>query len=168
MSLKIRPAKPSDAERVQTLRNKGWQDNYQYSEGGVTLERLKSDLAPLPPSNEHIEYFLSKLEKDMRYTLVAEEEDEVVGVAFCQHIRKGWCDIGVFIERERRATGIGSRLLRELIDFTTCNLEVTIFSNNISRNFYKKCGFVERGDQFIHHFDDHTYLPVQTLELKRA
>lgn len=163
MSLIIRKAKFEDAVTVQELRNTGWQDNYQYPKGGVSLDFLKNKLAVLPPTEEDIKYFLDRLDNTMQNTFVAIVDDKVIGVIFCEDVSENWCDIGVFVARKYRGRGIGKKLLLTLIENSKNNLQVDIFAKNLSKKLYKAVGFIESGKEYEYHFDKKTYLPVQKL-----
>lgn len=168
-TITIRPAIAEDAYRAQELRKLGWRDNYVYPEGGVTLQVISDRLAILPPSRADIDYFEETIKKPQNHhmPLVAELNGEVVGVVFYETLENGNGDIGVFVDRKHRGQKIGSKLLAELIARTTNTLEVTIFALNQSKNLYVQHGFVEVGEQAIHHFDETTYLPIQRLILRR-
>ncbi len=166
----IRPATNDDAYRAQELRKLGWQDNYVYPQGGVTSEVLEERLAVMPPSDSDVNYFRETINKaeNAGKLLVAEVAGLVVGVCFYETLENGNGDIGVFIDKSYRGQKIGSRLLGTLIEKTSNNLEVTIFSHNKSRNLYKQFRFVEAGEESIYYFDDNVFLPTQRLMLERV
>lgn len=154
---------------MQILRNSGWQDSYVYEEGGVTREILESTLAALPPSDEDIGYFVNTISKpeNADKNLVAITDTKVVGAVLYEMLPNGTGDIGVFVARDFRGNGIGSKLLERLLDSTTEPLQVVIFARNRSRSLYKKFGFIEEGIEDVHYFDEKTYLPIQTLSMNR-
>jgi phosphinothricin acetyltransferase len=161
----VRVATKDDAVRVQELRKTGWQDNYVYPEGGVTVELLRDKLAILPPPQEDLDYFVEMIGRpeNKSKNLVAVCDGQVEGIVFYDTLDNGNGDIGVFVGRDHRGKGIGKKLLTELIKVSDRPLEVSIFALNKSRGLYKQYGFKEVGEEFKHYFDDSVYLPVQRL-----
>jgi GNAT superfamily N-acetyltransferase len=100
--------------------------------------------------------------------LVAIIDGQIVGVVFYETLENGNGHAGVFVDREYRGQGIGSKLLISLVARTDTTLEVIIFARNKAQEFYKKFGFVEAGPEFLHHFSNGrgAYLPAQRLILK--
>lgn len=115
--IQIRPAEERDAYAVQVLRKQGWQDNYQYPAGGVTLKVLKERLASLPPTESDLRFFKENLAKpeNKNKMLTAELSGDVVGVVFYDTLDNGNGDIGVFVNKEHRGRNIGTKLLKNLI-----------------------------------------------------
>ncbi len=165
----IRSAKSEDVIPVQELRKLGWQDNYVNPETGVTKELLVTKLASLPVLQSDVDYFISMLQKagNKDKNLVATYGEKIVGVVFYDELSNGNGDIGVFVDRKYRAQGIGTALLKELVNKTTNTLEVTIFAKNKSRSLYEKFGFKVEGPEEKHFFDEKIYLPSQRLVLQR-
>jgi GNAT superfamily N-acetyltransferase len=169
MELQLRSATPEDVIVVQTLRKTGWQDNYANPESGVTAEILRTELAPLPPPQKDIDYYIDNIAKpeNSQGNIVAIADGRVVGTVFYATLENGNGDIGVFVDREHRGQGVGSALLEELIKRTDNTLEVTIFAKNRSRKLYNNFGFVEAGEEGVHEFKNRTWLPIQRLVLER-
>lgn len=168
---KIRSAAEADVIAVQTLRKHGWQDNYVNPETGVTRDVLKTKLATLPVPQEDVEYYLQTLARpeNRNLNLVAVDANgDVIGTVFFERTQAGTGDIGVFVHRDHRGKGIGSALLKALINATQVDLEVTIFARNRSRGLYKRFGFQEEGEEFYHEFEEGIGLPVQRLVLRRT
>src|SRR5262245_25928347 len=115
MDIQIRPATENDVLAMQTLRKTGWQDNYVNEETGVTKEILENELAKLPPSEKDLEYNINNLAKpeNKDRNLVAVVNGEIIGTVFYDH-----GDIAVFVGRDFRGHGIGSKLLKTLVDST--------------------------------------------------
>ena len=135
----------------------------------MTQELLKTKLASLPVPQSDIDHFVRTINNpNNNKNLVAELDNKIVGVVMYDTLENGNGDIGVFVDRDYRGQGIGSMLLKALINSASNTLEVTIFSKNRSRNLYKTCGFVETGIEEKHYFDEKVYLPIQKLILKRS
>lgn len=164
----IRPAHQEDVYAMQTLRNMGWQDNFENPQTGVTQELLE-DLAPLPPVQANIEYNRKIIENpnNASNNLVAEHDGLVIGVVFYEIRDNGEAETQVFVDRHYRGEHVGTMLLEELIARTKNTLFVNIFTQNPSRGLYKNFGFVEEGSEFAVNFNQTAYLPAQRLVLHR-
>ena len=94
-------------------------------------------------------------------------DGRVVGTVTYDRTDEGVGDIGVFVAESHDGTGVGDALLERLIADTDEPLEVAIFARNPSREFYRRHGFSEFGQEFDHEFRTGVSLPVQRLRLAR-
>lgn len=168
-SLIIRPAEIKDAEAVQRIRKIAWQKRYVNPETGITEHILKTKLAKLPPAKSDLDFYRSILDKpqNKNKNLIAELNGRTIGVLTYDTLESGNGDIGVFVDDPYNGKGVGDMLIKSITARTNNELEVTIFAKNPSRDFYKKHGFKEFGEEFKHYFSDDIYLPAQTLVLNR-
>lgn len=169
MQSAIRPATDEDADAVQRLRKHAWRARYLHPQTGVTQEVLDNELAVLPPSLDDLVHYREMLRNPSNHgrNLVAVVDDRIVGTVTYGRSEQGIGDIGVFVADGYDDTGVGDALLDSLIANTTEPLDVAIFARNPSREFYRRHGFSEHGDEFEHRFRDGVSLPVQRLRLHR-
>jgi RimJ/RimL family protein N-acetyltransferase len=169
MPIVIRRAAEEDAVAVQELRKHAWRMRYLHPETGVTREVLDNELALLPPTPgdlAHYRKMLADPRNDGR-NLVAVLDGRIIGTVTYGRSDEGIGDVGVFVADEFDGTGVGDTLLDSLAATTTEPLEVAIFARNPSREFYRRHGFSEYGEEFEHRFRDGVSLPVQRLRLFR-
>ena len=135
----------------------------------MTREVLENELAVLPPTPEDFAYYHAMLAdpRNQGRNLVAVLDNRVIGTVTYDRSDDGIGDIGVFVADEFDGTGVGDALLESLITATDEPLEVVIFARNPSREFYRRHGFHEYGDEFEHHFREGVSLPAQRLRLSR-
>jgi RimJ/RimL family protein N-acetyltransferase len=169
MPVVVRRAVEEDAVGVQQLRKHAWRARYLHPQTGVTREVLENELAVLPPTGDDLARYRSMLAdpRNQGRNLVAVVDDRVVGTVTYDRSEEGVGEIGVFVADEFDGAGVGDALLDSLIATTAEPLEVAIFARNPSREFYRRHGFSEAGEEFEHRFRDGVSLPVQRLRLSR-
>jgi RimJ/RimL family protein N-acetyltransferase len=88
--------------------------------------------------------------------LVAEAEDQIIGVAQCFGDRDGYAhtlSLGVTVRREWRDRGVGTAMLRHMIDWCRDNpavhrLELWVYPDNPRAiHVYEKLGFQHEGNR---------------------
>jgi predicted GNAT family N-acyltransferase len=165
----IRSSTEADAVAVQLLRKHAWRARYAHPETGVTQSILDDELAVLPPTDEDVAHYRSMLAKpaNRERNLVALIDGRLVGTVTYDRMHEGVGDIGVFVAEAHDGTGVGDALLERLIAISNEPLEVAIFARNPSREFYRRHGFTEFGEEFDHEFRSGVSLPVQRLRLPR-
>ncbi|HXV03779.1 MAG TPA: GNAT family N-acetyltransferase [Gaiellaceae bacterium] len=92
---------------------------------------------------------------DLDRTLVAVEEDEIVGLLFILESGFGFGEIGMMVARGWRGRGVGSALVAASIDWARANglhkLTLSVFPQNTAAiGLYRKFGFVEEGRRVAH------------------
>ncbi len=167
--METRSATEADAEAVQWLRKHAWRARYAHPETGVTQSVLENELAVLPPTEEDLALYRAMLAKPANRgrNLVALVDGRIIGTVTYDRTDEGVGDIGVFVAEAYDGTGVGDALLERLIANTDEPLEVAIFARNPSREFYRRHGFSEFGQEFDHEFRAGISLPVQRLRLAR-
>lgn len=142
---------------------------YLHPQTGVTREVLENELALLPPTPGDLAQYRKMLADPCNEgrNLVAVFDGRITGTVTYGRSDEGIGDIDVFVADGFDGTGVGDALLDSLAATTTEPLEVAILARNPSREFYRRHGFSEYGEEFEHRFRDVVSLPVQRLRLFR-
>ena len=143
----VRKAHPDDAAKIITL-IKTIADE---PDNGISLSSsseftvTETDEAKMIADSENSE---------SRLMLVAVTADQVVGLAYCHASGMGYKhtqDLGIMIDQDWRDKGVGTTLLRAMIDWcqnnsTVRRLELWVFPNNPrAMHVYEKLGFQHEG-----------------------
>jgi len=104
----------------------------------------------LKEEKEWLNKELKEIKDKKRVTILAEDNNKIVGICNCwlkeereSHIG----EIGISVRKEYRRIGLGKILLNEILKLAKKKLKPKIFrlsvyeSNKIAQNFYKKFGF---------------------------
>jgi len=89
-------------------------------------------------------------------SLVAVDDDQVIGMIHVEVSRHGFGEIGMLVDREWRGRGVGSALIQAAIDWARGHglhkLSLEVFAHNTAAiALYRKCGFVEEGYRVKHY-----------------
>jgi L-amino acid N-acyltransferase YncA len=132
-SILIREVSLVDELEILTIRNHPENYNWFFHKNSISSE-------------EHAEWFKTRLLDAKFFTLVAEVESHVVGTAYLSNFTSTTPKVSISIKPGWKAKGIGSKLLKELIlRSKSANLN-SIFaeiksSNLASINFFSQNGF---------------------------
>lgn len=158
----IRDARPSDAQRVEEIRMAGWKAAY----GGM----IDADfLAALTVTAERVATWEERLSSQPPggVSLVAEEDDEVVGFAVLlpsrdEDVPEAAELLGLYVDPVRRSAGIGGALIDAGFARMPQLVQIlwTLEGNDPARRFYERRGFVVDGAQKV--FD----VPGQPIEIR--
>ncbi len=116
-------------------------------------EILKSKKVTREEEAEWLGSLLAKVEKGERFVICAEIEGRVVGLCELERrsgVRSHTATVGIIIKRPYRDLGLGTRMLRTMIDQARSMglkvLTLGMFATNArARHVYEKVGFREVG-----------------------
>ena len=140
MNITIQQAKPSDAEGlISFLKQVGKEtDNLSFGEEGISInvEAETEYIAQIKNSRDNI-------------ILVAKYDEKIIGTASLNRLPRRMRhrgDLSVSVAKEYWNHGIGSQLLKELIDFAISNsfeiIDLQVRSDNYAAiHLYEKYGF---------------------------
>ncbi|MEI6490485.1 MAG: GNAT family N-acetyltransferase [bacterium] len=160
----ISKPKPIDAEGINEVIKQSWYATYITPEIGIT----KEDIDAMYSQNEvqQIETFRKRAEspKENDITLVAKENDHVVGIIrlliLDDHIRVRT----MYIHPEFTGKGIGTMLWNEAQKYIPSDKNVIAFPAEYTKSigWYKKMGFIETGEKKV----DDEAMPISGVHLK--
>lgn len=140
-----------DAEGINEVIKRSWYATYVNSQIGIT----KEDVDQMYAQNEQqqIEVFRKRIEnpKDTDLTLIAKEDDQVVGVirlvTYEDHVRVRT----FYVDPSQTGKGIGTRLWNESLIYLPKDRPVVAWPTEHTKSveFYKKIGFVPTGEQEV-------------------
>ncbi|MAS32409.1 MAG: hypothetical protein CL610_00285 [Anaerolineaceae bacterium] len=105
---------------------------------------------------DEVEIIKKYAESDNRLMLVAEVEKAIIGVANCRGSDGGYShtlSFGITVNRDWRDRGVGTAMLRYMIDWCRANpvvhrLELWVFPDNVRAiHVYEKLGFQHEGNR---------------------
>lgn len=147
--VEIERAIPNDAEIICDIRDRAWVDAYPNTELGITAKDIEINAKGLhgeflPRRIAYLKDKLTVADRPDGATFVAKIEGKLVGFVD-PSIEDGKRRIGaIYVAPEAQGTGIGSRLMRQALDWHGQNddiyLEVVAYNQN-AVNFYKRFGF---------------------------
>jgi ribosomal protein S18 acetylase RimI-like enzyme len=142
---------PEDAEGMNEVIKMSWYDTYIKPEIGVTKKDI--DLMYANSEAKQIEVFRNRASnpKDGDITLVAKENDKVVGVIRLvinpDHVRVRT----IYVHPDYSGKGIGTNLWNEVQKYLPEKLSVIAYPVKQTRSvdWYKKIGFVDTGEEYV-------------------
>lgn len=133
MNLIIRAAKASDESSILFIRNQPENYKWFFHQASVKTE-------------EHANWFRLRLSQSRQLTLVAEENNSVIGVAYLTESNPNMAVVSISIHPKSVGKGNGSKLLKQLIIRSKSLGLISIYaeimkSNSQSIEFFLKNGF---------------------------
>lgn len=130
----IREAKSSDTSMLLAIRNDPENYKWFYNNAPVTVE-------------EHAHWLNERIWTANFFTLVAEIDGEVIGIAYLSDMESTTPKVSVSIKEGKRGIGVGTKLLQELISRSRTASIKTLFaeikiSNTASFQLFSRHGFV--------------------------
>jgi len=138
-SLVVREISESDEQEILSIRNDPLNYKWFFSNSPVL-------------ANVHREWFSNRLLDSRFFTLAAESDSQVVGVAYLTTISDYSARVSIVVRNESGNRGVGTRLLNELKHrskqrgIMSLTAEV-LKSNTASINFFLKNGFITESSQ---------------------
>ena len=135
-----RPANSDDAKMISHVLAKCCKEIYK----GIIDDDCLDALAP----NTWTSYLDAGLREGSLFSIVMEEDDEMIGVAVLRETeyRQEVELVSIYLLPEHIGKGLGAQLYREVearcraLGYTSCVLEI-IDGNNRATEFYRECGF---------------------------
>lgn len=172
MNISIRPAIPEDAYDIRRIQIEGWLDNNTSPSTGITTEYLQNVKGyVLPPTSEKVAQMRELLSNDAQGTKnkswVAVDSGKVVGWVSAHSTGGEEIELGIYVDREHRNSGVGGLLMDEVIR-THSAKKLTLMvtkTNTKAQKFYEKYGFhpVREHKHYMKE-DTHVYLPVFIMQ----
>lgn len=162
MDNKVRYAEQKDIQAITRIYNQGIEDRV------ATLEtRLREEAEMLD--------WLSKRDEKHKVLVIDDQEGNVAGWSSLNVFNSRCCysgvvDISIYIEREKRGTGLGKILLKALIEAAReqgfHKLVLSTFNfNKAGQGLYKAVGFREVGTYVKQGILDGKWVDVTIMEL---
>lgn len=146
----ISKPQPEDAEAIAEVIRKSWYATYISEEVGITKEDI--DLMYAENQERQIEVFRERAlhPKDDDISLVAKEDQNVVGFIRLKIHPDSVEMLSLYVDPDCVGKGIGTSLWQEVKKILPKDKPVTVEVASYTKavEFYKKLGFVDRGEQY--------------------
>jgi ribosomal protein S18 acetylase RimI-like enzyme len=148
-TIEVSRATPEDVASVQNVLYRVWLTTYPNKALGITVADIE-EMYKDRNSEETLARMRERIFSPSEITLVAKENDKVVGV--CRVIRREDKDVmeAIYVLPEYQRLGIGSAIWREiekLLPNRKIIVQVATY-NTDAIEFYKRCGFRDTGKRW--------------------
>ncbi len=144
----IQDAVAEDAQGIRSVQKQTWLATYPNPELGISHEDIASKIAQMQEGST--ERWAKRLKEDASsHTWVAKDNHTVIGFVSAQKLNDENKIRAMYLLPEYQGQGIGKQLMQKALtwlgDDKHISLEVVSY-NDKAISFYKKFGFVERGE----------------------
>ncbi len=162
----------SDAEQINEVIKASWYATYPNKKIGITKEDV--DLLYAENERRQVEVFRHRAEnpKDNDVSLVAKDNGKVIGFIRFKIHPESIEFLSLYTLPGYFGKGVGTKMWNEALPLLPNNLPITVEVASYTKavNFYKKIGFTDTGEKYLHSEpmkSSGTIMPLMKLTYER-